>query len=90
MAYDEDHERRGEKGTDFREGIAYRDEPEKSLKKESEDDPEDYTGERGEEEKDIKSLKTKGIGESISRKISVREAKEITQRIIQRIRKEGV
>ncbi len=61
----------------------------KRAEDDPEDDPADYTGTRGEEEEEIESLKTKGIGEAVSRKISVREAKEITRRIIERIRKEN-
>jgi hypothetical protein len=65
-------------------------EEESGMNKQSEKDPADYTGTRDEEEEAIKALKTgKGLEESSSKKISVREAKQITRRIIERIRKEG-
>jgi len=55
-----------------------------------EGDPADFTGTRGREEKATSALKKgKGLEESGRRKISVREAKEITRRIIERIKKES-
>ena len=66
------------------------DEEESGMHKQSEKDPADYTGTRKREKKAIKALKTgKGLEEATSGKISVREAKEITRRIIERIKKEG-
>ena len=66
------------------------DEKESGMHKQSEKDPADYTGTRKREKKAIKALKTgKGLEEATSGKISVREAKEITRRIIERIKKEG-
>ena len=66
------------------------DEKESGMHKQSEEDPADYTGTRKREKKAIKALKTgKGLEEATSGKISVREAKEITRRIIERIKKEG-
>jgi len=60
------------------------------LDKESEKDPADYTGTRKREKKAVSALKRgKGLEETRSGKISVREAKQITRRIIERIRKEG-
>ncbi len=60
------------------------------LDKESEKDPADYTGTRKREKKAVSALKRgKGLEETTSGKISVKEAKEITRRIIERIRKEG-
>ena len=60
------------------------------LDKESEKDPADYTGTRGREKKAVSALKRgKGLEEVASGKISVKEAKQITRRIIERIRKEG-
>ena len=60
------------------------------LDKESEKDPADYTGTRKREKKAVSALKRgKGLEETTSGKISVREAKQITRRIIERIRKEG-
>ena len=68
--------------------------PQKSLKKWSKQKwrtksgkPSGKTGERYLPEKAIKALKTgKGLEEKYSRKISVREAQEITRRIIERIK----
>ena len=66
------------------------DEEESGMHKQSEKDPADYTGTHKREKKAIKALKTgKGLEEATSGKISVREAKEITRRIIERIKKEG-
>ncbi len=63
---------------------------ESGMHKQSEKDPADYTGTRKREKKAISALKKgKGLEESAPKKISVREAKEITRRIIERIRKEG-
>jgi len=138
MSYDEEHENRGEKGTDFKEG------------KDWGKSPEAFTGDEEEEEKDVARLKKSGVAEGwgyrddeeeaellrkakageagewpaykdpesevpgpgvkvtdpehlarttaklpvakvregSSRKISVREAREITRRIMERFRKE--
>jgi hypothetical protein len=63
---------------------------ESGMHKQSEKDPADYTGTRKREKRAISALKKgKGLEETASQKISVREAKEITRRIIERIRKEG-
>ena len=51
MSYDEDHERRHEKGTDFKEG------------KDWGKSPEAFTGEEEEEEKDVARLKKSGVAE---------------------------
>jgi hypothetical protein len=65
-------------------------EEESGMHKQSEKDPADYTGTRKREKKAISALKKgKGLEESAPKKISVREAKEITRRIIERIKKEG-
>jgi len=57
---------------------------------EEEEDPADYTGTRRREKKAIRALKRgKGLEERARAKISVREAKEITRRIIERIKKES-
>ena len=63
-------------------GHPMRDEDEESgMHKQSEKDPADYTGTRKREKKAISALKKgKGLEESAPKKISVREAKEITQR----------
>ena len=66
------------------------DEEESGMHKQSEKDPADFTGTRKREKKAIAALKHgKGLEEVASGKISVREAKEITRRIIERVRKEG-
>ena len=72
-------------------GHPMRDEDEESgMHKQSEKDPADYTGTRKREKKAISALKKgKGLEESAPKKISVREAKEITRRIIERIKKES-
>lgn len=109
MDYDEDHERRRERGTHFREGSEEIDENHvdwarsqgklhkaltaaelSGLDKESEKDPADYTGTRKREKRAVADLKKgRGLEETASQRISVREAKEITRRIIERIKKEG-
>ncbi len=72
-------------------GHPMRDEDEESgMHKQSEKDPADYTGTRKREKKAISALKKgKGLEESAPKKISVREAKEITRRIIARVKKES-
>ena len=66
------------------------DEEESGMHKQSEKDPADYTGTRKREKKAVSALKKgKGLEEVTAGKISVREAKHITRRIIERIKKEG-
>ena len=82
MDYDEDHERRGEHGTDFREGA--HDEEEAGLRGQAtSDEDEHYQFDKKEREAELE--------ESVKapRMISLREAKQITQRILQRIREES-
>ena len=153
MAYDEDHERRGEKGTDFHEnkeenveegfikkaigttagavggalggaalggglgaaaggalgGVAGHtlgsSGDDKGRREDSTDDdnaeeleeaggygksPAAFTGTEKREKKEIEDVKSgKGLEESALRKISIREAKEITRRVIEKIKKEN-
>ena len=74
-------------------GMSYRDDDaaeESGLGKETETNPGDFTGTRGSEKEAVSALKQrKGLEENRSGKISVREAKEITRRIMARVRKEG-
>jgi hypothetical protein len=101
MSFDEEHERRHEKDTDFKEGMKYRDEAEPlqgAPRKMTREDPEWYGTST-----DTKHVKKQvaGIGaarkkahpqsrqESISHKISVREVKELARRVIERLNKEG-
>lgn len=66
------------------------DEEESGMHKQSEKDPTDYTGTRKREKKAVSALKKgEGLEEKYSRKISVREAKEITRRIIERVKQEN-
>lgn len=66
------------------------DEEESGMHKQSEKDPADYTGTRKREKKAVSALKHgRGLEENTSGKISVKEAKEITRRIIERIKREG-
>jgi hypothetical protein len=103
MHYDEDHEDRRERGDHFREGhehgpecgcpdmedseiveggMSYRDEDEEDIGSKEHNDEE---GNRDPSDDAILGLKK----ENRSGKISVKEAKEITRRIIARVRKEG-
>ena len=66
------------------------DEEESGMHKQSEKDPADYTGTRKREKRAVSALKKgKGLEEVTAGKISVREVKELTQRIIQRLTEEG-
>jgi len=68
------------------EGWGYRDEDDEGWGK----DPAAFTGTAEEEEEAGDALKRGGaVEETTSRKISVREAKQITRRIMERVRKEG-
>ena len=107
MDYDEDHERRGEHGTHFRENAKYRDDDEERLAWEKDpaaradlsslpglshdDKGEIMFGDEGSpERKAALKAKRRAFAKQFKEgKISVREAKEITRRIIERIRKEG-
>jgi len=96
MADDEDHERRDEPGTDFREGqeedleeggVAYR------REKASGDDPQAFTPGGPEKEKRSEKFLAReadGQDEEVTEghKLSVADARALTERILQRIREE--
>jgi hypothetical protein len=105
MSYDEEHEDREEKGTDFREGqedeleegdVAYRKDDEKELEEAAMGRGPHYKGIGGRESVNQKgnkfagkrALEKKKLPETKNRKISVREAKELTRRVMERIKEE--